>query len=163
MDILALRLLVRENEVNELLPTLIPTEAAVQNLRVRLTPEGLVVQGEYPTFMVKMAFETLWQLSVAAGVVHARLASVKVAGLPATLLRGVLLKVLRDVTAQHAGLRVDGETLCIDVSQALKARKIPANLQVTSLHCGAGEALIEAGLPNSIAPAAIGPPARVDT
>jgi hypothetical protein len=147
MDILALRVLVHEDEVNQHLPQLIPADAGVQNLRVRLTPEGVVVQGEYPTFMVKMSFETQWELAVARGLVQARLGSIKVAGLPAKLLRGVLMKVIRDATAPHQGVHVEEEALCIDVAKVLQAKQIPVHVQVTAVRCGPGHLVIEAGEP----------------
>jgi hypothetical protein len=145
MDIQALRVLVREDEINQHLPQVLPPDAGVQNLRVRLTPEGAVVLGEYPTFMLKMSFETLWELSVIAGVLEARLASVKVAGLPATLLRGVLLKVIRDATAAQPGVRVQDERICVDVGAVLKDKKIPVAVELTAVYCGPGEVVIEAG------------------
>jgi hypothetical protein len=145
MEIQALRVQLREDELNEHLPRVLPPDAAVQNLRVRLTPEGVVVQGDYPTFMVKMAFETLWELTVANGAVQARLASVKVAGLPATLLRGVLLKVIRDVTAQHPGLSVQDESVFVEVGPLLQAKKISVTIHLTGVRCSAGQVVIEAG------------------
>jgi hypothetical protein len=147
MDIQLLRILVREGEINELLLRYVPPEAAVQNLHVRLTPDGVVVAGDYPTFMVKMAFETLWAVSAADGKVLARLGSVKVAGLPAGMLRGVLLRVIRDATAQQQGIHVEGEAISIDVGEVLKSRQIPVGVQVTAVRCGAGELTIEAGNP----------------
>jgi hypothetical protein len=147
MDIQLLRILVREEEVNQHLPQLLPPESSVQNLRVRLTPEGVVVQGDYPTFMVKVSFETLWAVSVADGKVQARLASVKVAGLPAGMLRKVLLRALHDETSQLPGVLVEEEALWIDVAELLKARHIPLTLRVTAVRCGTGEAVIEAGNP----------------
>jgi hypothetical protein len=145
MDIQALRVRVREDEINQHLPQLVPPDAGVQNLRVHLTPEGLVVLGEYPTFMLKMSFETLWELSVAGGVVAARLASVKVAGLPAKLLRGVLLKVIRDATASQPGICVQEESVCVDVAALLKEKKIPVTVELNAVRCGCGEVVIEAG------------------
>src|SRR5262249_32761204 len=117
------------------------------NLRVRLTPEGVVVQGDYPAFMVKMAFETRWELSVVDGAVQARLASLKVAGLPAALLRGVLMKVIRDVTAEQPGLAVRDESVIVEVAPLLQAKKIPVTVRLTAVRCGAGEVVIEAGGP----------------
>jgi hypothetical protein len=145
MDIQALRVLVREDEINQHLPRLLPPDAGVQNLRVRLTPEGVVVLGEYATFMLKMSFETLWELSVAAGRIEARLASIKVAGLPAKMLRGVLLKVIRDNTASVPGVCVQDENVCVDVAALLKEKKIPVTVEVTAVRCGPGQVLIEAG------------------
>jgi hypothetical protein len=145
MEIEALRVRVGEKEVNHHLPGVLPPDVPVENLRVQFTPDGVLVQGDYPAFMVKMAFETLWELSVADGAVQARLASVKVAGLPATLLRGVLLKVIRDVTAQQPGLSVREDSLVVEVAEYLRAKNIPVTIRLTAVRCGAGEVVIEAG------------------
>jgi hypothetical protein len=96
---------------------------------------------------MKMSFETLWEVSVAAGVVQSRLAHVKVAGLPATLLRGVLLKVIRDATAQQPGLSVQDDAVRIDVQEALRAKGIPLNVYPTAVQCGEGHVILEAGSP----------------
>src|SRR3954469_21761959 len=99
MEILALKLFVTEASVNDLLTRFLPGQGSVENLRLRLTPEGVVIQGDYPALLVKMAFETLWEVTAVGGEVRARLAKALVAGMPAGMLRGVLLKVIRDVTA----------------------------------------------------------------
>ncbi len=147
MEIQALRILLREEEINEYLPRVLPPDAAIEKLHIRLTPEGIVVQGEYPALFMKVAFETLWETSVAAGRVQARLANVKVAGLPAGLLRGVLLKVLRDVTAQVPGISVQDESVFVDVGQMLQAKQVPVSVYMTAIRPGEGHATIEAGTP----------------
>jgi hypothetical protein len=145
MEIQALRVRIHEDEINEHLPRVLPPDTTVENLRIRLAPEGVLVQGEYPTFMVKMAFETLWEVSVAEGLVQAKLASVKVAGLPATLLRGVLLKVIRDATANQPGLVVRDDSILLDVAAVLAAKKIPVTVPLTDVCCKSKEIVIEAG------------------
>jgi hypothetical protein len=86
-------------------------------------------------------------LTVAAGRVQARLASVKVAGLPATLLRGVLLKVIRDATAQQPGIEVHDDSISVDLAPLLLARNVPVTVHLTAVRPGAGHLLIEAGPP----------------
>jgi hypothetical protein len=147
MEIQALRLLVGEDEINKALPRLIPPDAGIENLRIRLVPEGLVVQGEYPTFMLRMSFETLWEVAAEAGRVRARLSTVKVAGLPATLLRGVLLKVIRDATAQQPGIVVQEDSITVEPAPLLKAKEIPVTLYLTAVRPGLGHLFIEAGPP----------------
>jgi hypothetical protein len=147
MEIQSLRIFIRDEEINEHLPRVVPSDAGVENLRVRLTPAGVVVQGEYPALFMKVAFETLWEASVAAGQVQARLAQVKVAGLPAGLLRGVLLKVIRDVTAQAPGISVRDESVFVDVGRMLQEQKVPVSVYLTAVRLGEGHAVIEAGAP----------------
>src|SRR6185437_1258504 len=106
MEIHTLKLSVTEEELNALVRELPPGKNAVENLRVRLTPEGIVILGDYPSMFMKMAFETLWVVKGVGSVVEARLASIKVSGLPAKMLRGVLLKTIRDMTAREPGVQV---------------------------------------------------------
>src|SRR5271168_3694398 len=115
MEIQALKLFLSEDSVNRILTERLPKDVSVDKLRVHLVPEGVRVQGEYPTVFMNVAFETLWSIAVAAGQLELRLADVKVSGFPATMLRGVIFKVLKESIAREPGLTVAGETLRIDL------------------------------------------------
>jgi hypothetical protein len=147
MQIHSLKLSVGEQELNELAAELPSGKSAVENLRVRLTPEGIVIVGEYPTMLMKMAFETLWEVTGAGSVVEARLAAVKVSGLPAGMLRGVLLKTIRDLLAREPGVRVEEETIQVDLSKHTAVQKLRLHINLTSVRCLPGSLVIEAGPP----------------
>jgi hypothetical protein len=145
MDIQNLHLLVTEADVNQLMDRFLPKNGPVENVRVRLRPEGIDVVGDYPTPLGKMGFETLWTVEAVGGQVHAHLAALKVAGVPAGLLRGVLLKTLRDVTAREPGVQIEDETVRINVEEALRAQGFPLRVYLTSVRCGPGSLFVEAG------------------
>ena len=145
MEIHTLKLSVTEQELNELATELPPGKSAVENLRVRLTPDGIVVLGEYPTMLMKMAFETLWHVKGVGSVVEARLSSIKVSGLPASMLRGVLIKTLRDVLSKEPGVRVEDEVIHVDLSKHPAVQKLRLRLNLTRVHCSPGSLVIEAG------------------
>jgi hypothetical protein len=145
MEILALKLFVPEDVVNRLIAEHAPKDVPVHKLNVRLTPEGVRVQGEYPTVFMNVGFETLWALSVAAGKLEVRLADVKVSGFPATMLRGVIFKVLKESTEREPGLSVEGETLRIDVDNFLAAKKVPLKVNLLGVVCSLGSLVVEAG------------------
>lgn len=145
MDIHSLRLTVGEQELNELAAELPSGQSAVENLRVRLTPEGIVVLGDYPAMLMKMAFETLWEVKGTGSVVQARLALLKVSGVPAGMLRGVLLKTLRDLLARERSVRVEDETIHIDLSQHPAVQKLRLRINLTAVRCEMGNLAIEAG------------------
>jgi hypothetical protein len=147
MEILALKLSVTEVDVNRLIAEHAPKDLPVQKLLVSLTPEGVRVQGEYPTVFMNVAFESLWALSVAAGKLEVCLADVKVSGFPATMLRGIVFKMLKESASEDPGLTVDGETLRIDLEQFLSAKGLPLAANLRNLRCGTGELMIEAGTP----------------
>jgi hypothetical protein len=145
MQIHALTLSVTEQELNELVAALPLGKNNIQNLRVRLTSEGIVVLGEYPTMLMKMAFETLWEVQGIGSRVQARLAAVKVAGLPAAMLRAVLLKTLGDLLAREPGVRVVEESIHVDLSKHTAIQKLRLNIHLTAVQCSQGNLLIEAG------------------
>jgi hypothetical protein len=136
---------VTEQELNELVAALPSGKNNVENLRVQLTSEGVVVLGEYPTMLMKMAFETLWEVKGVGTIVEARLAALKVAGLPAAMLRAVLLKTLHDLLSQEPGVRVVEESIHIDLSRHTAIQKLQLNIHLTAVRCDPGKLLIEAG------------------
>lgn len=154
MHIHALKLSVTEQELNELVAALPSAKNSVQNLRVRLTSEGVIVLGEYPTLLMKMAFETLWEVKGVGSIVEARLAEVKVAGLPAAMLRAVLLKTLRDLLAREPGVRVAEESIHVDLGKHTAIQKLRLNIHLTAVQCSPGNLLIEAGQTEISEPAA---------
>jgi hypothetical protein len=144
MEIQTLKLFVTEAEVNQLATNAVPDTEAVENLQIRLTPEGVVVQGEYPTFLMKVAFETLWELTVTGPEVRARLASVKVAGLPAGILRGALLKVIRDNVNEEPGVRVLDDAVHVNLEALAAARGLPLRVNLTAVRCSVATLVLEA-------------------
>jgi len=150
MKVESLRVHIAEDDVNQLLPRAVPPDAGVENLQVRLTPEGMLLLGEYRALLVRMSFETRWEIALADNRVALRLAGVKVAGLPAGLLRGVLLKMVRDATAKEPGITVEEDKVVVDVAAAIKEKQLPLEIHLRTVKCGAGELLIEAGAPATI-------------
>jgi hypothetical protein len=145
MDIQSLRLRVTDADVKAILARLRPEEMPVENLLVRLTPEGVVVQGDYPALMMKVAFETVWEVSAAGPAVAVRLAHVKVAGLPAGVLRGVLLRMLRDSTATQPAIHVADDTLRVNLEELAQAHGASLCVNLTRVRSGEGWLTVEAG------------------
>jgi hypothetical protein len=144
MHIQSLRLHVTDADVNGLLDRLRPEDGPVEGLGVRLTPEGVVVEGVYPALMMKVAFETVWEVSAAGPAIAVRLAHVKVAGLPAGVLRGVLLRMVRDATADQAALRVTDDTLHVHLEELAQAQGVALQVRLTRVRTGAGWLTVEA-------------------
>jgi hypothetical protein len=147
MEIQALKLLITQDDINALLSEFPPSDTDVENLHVVLTPDGIVVQGEYPTMLMNVAFETLWEVKAAGDEVEARLGSVKVSGLQASMLRGVLLKTIRDMTAEEPGVQVVGEAIRVDLSKHTGLQKLRLRMSLRSVLCTHGLLFIEAGPP----------------
>src|SRR5262245_13710283 len=116
MEIQALRVRVTDADLAVLMRELLAEREALESVQARFLPEGVQVQGEYPTgFGFKVPFETLWQLTTAGADVQLRLELIKVAGFPAAMLRGALFRMIRDATEEQPAIRVEDETVLLDV------------------------------------------------
>jgi hypothetical protein len=144
MDIETLRLRVSGEEINALLGEHLPEETGVQNLQVLPTAEGIQMTGRYTGMLLPLSFETLWVLGVAEGRLRAQLTQVRVAGFPATKLRGVLLGVLAENIADVAGLMVQDDQVHFDVNVFLEDQAVPLRLTPSAIHCQPGWIILEA-------------------
>ena len=145
MDIETLRLRISSEEINALVGEHLPEETGVQDLRILLTAEGILVTGRYTSMILPRSFETLWVCDVAEGLLQARLSQVRVAGFPATKLRGVLLSVLAENFAGLPGLFVKDELIHLDVNVLLQSQAIPLRLTPSAVYCQPGFFVLEAG------------------
>jgi hypothetical protein len=145
MEIQALKVLLTEDEANRLLAEHARKEGEIENLRLRFAPDGVIVAGDTKALFFKVGFETLWTVAVVEERLVVRLASLKVAGLPAGKFRGLLLKMARDAVAGETGVVVEEDTIRVDVNEALRARRIPVTVRLSAIRCSAGALTVEAG------------------
>jgi hypothetical protein len=145
MEIQALRVLLAEQDVNQLLKDHLPKEYAIENPQVRISAEGVQFSGEYPTIFVKVPFETLWEMSVVNGLLLAKLAAIRVSGVPASMFRSVLMDVIQDAVAREAGVHLENEAIHINIVEAARARKVPLRMRLKSVRHSDGVLVIEAG------------------
>jgi hypothetical protein len=149
MEIQALRLFLSEQEANQLLAGRLPPDTPVKQVRVRITPDGVRVSGEYPTMLANMPFDTHWRLAVVNGQIEVRLADLTAGGFPVPL-RGLVLRALGDHIAAP-GLRVTDEAILVDVQEVVRRQDPPVRLEfhLRSVTCVAGGVVVEAGWPGS--------------
>jgi hypothetical protein len=145
MEIQSFKLFITDADLASLTARLLREHDSIEGLQVRLTPEGVLVQGEYPTSFFKVPFETIWQLGASGPAVEVRLASVKVAGLPAGIFRGALMKMVRDAVAGEQGITVQDETIVIHVPEVARKHGVDVAVQFTVVRMSIGSAVIEAG------------------
>jgi hypothetical protein len=145
MEIHELKLVVSEEGINSLLVAYLPEDASVENLRVRITPAGVYIQGDYPTVFGKVPFETHWEMRVVAGRVHARLVALKVSGVSGNLFRKMVLDVIQDVLDSDQAVVLEEETLRIDVETLARSKKVLLRCNLRDVRCEAGRLLLEAG------------------
>jgi hypothetical protein len=144
MELQALKLLVTEQDLNALLKKYLPADQPLENVTIRIAPEGIYVSGEYPLF-VRVAFETLWAPDIQAGKVIARLEGLKAMGLPATLFKSAVMKVIEDAVEKENWLTFDGDAVVADVDRLLAGEGIKVKTNLRAVRCQAGTLLIEAG------------------
>jgi hypothetical protein len=145
MELQSFKLLVTDADVSALTTRLLREHDSIEGLQVRLTPEGVLLQGEYPTSFFKVPFETIWHLDAAGPIIRVHLGAVKVAGLPAGILRGALMKMVRDAVAAEAGFTVQEETIVIHVPEAAKNQGVDLAVHFTGVRMSVGCVVIEAG------------------
>ncbi|MFO0928174.1 MAG: hypothetical protein U0736_14240 [Gemmataceae bacterium] len=149
MEIQTLRLVVTDADVASLATELIPDQDGLDRLRFRFTPDGVILSGAYSTgFGITVEFETLWEVRPAGPSVRFHLADIKVGGFPAKLLRGVLLRMIRDVIEGHQGLAMDGETLVVHVPTVAARNGVPIDIHLTGIQMGLTVMIVEAGAPS---------------
>jgi hypothetical protein len=146
MEIHALSLVLNEKDLDALAARHLPEDQPVEELRFRVTPEGLYVSGEYPLFL-RVAFETLWELGVRDGDVTARLLRFKALGLPVPVFKSMLLKILGEGTGKHDWLELQDDTVRIRVDQLLAREGVPLRTNLTAVRCQGQDLVIEAGRP----------------
>jgi hypothetical protein len=142
VEIQALKLLVTEQDLNLLVARALTDVQPVRDVQVRLTPEGIGVSGIYPTALLKVQFDTLWQPFVVGGRLAARLTDLKVVGFGGNILRKVLLGILADAAKLEDALQVDGDTVLFDLDRAVARHGLPARTNLTAVQCQEGTLLL---------------------
>ncbi len=142
MEIQSLKLLITEQEINDIATKLLAQNQQTRDVRVRLAPEGAYITGVYQT-LVAVSFETFWQLGVRSGKITARLANFKAGGFGAGMLKGVLMNAISDAAKKEDSLRVEEETLVFDLDRLLTKKGFPARTNLTTVRCNSGNLIIE--------------------
>jgi hypothetical protein len=147
MEIQALTLAVSEKDLNDLAARHMPEALPLEELRFRLTADGLQVSGEYPLFL-RVTFETHWQLGVRDGDVTARLVRFKALGLPVPVFKSVLLKLLKEAARKEDWVHFDGDdTVVVRVDRMLEGEGFPLRTNLCSIRCHDQGLVVEARAP----------------
>jgi hypothetical protein len=149
MEILALKLAVTEEDVNNLVAKHLGADQPVRDLKVSLTPQGARVSGAYPVAFFNVRFDTLWALSVRGREVAAHLAELHVAGAPAGIVRGTLMEMLAANIDKEEGVRVEDETVLVDPDVLLGRLGPAVRTNLTAVRCEAGRVVVEGGTPGA--------------
>ena len=146
MEIQSLKVFLTDADVAALAAEHMPENDSIEDLQVRLTPEGVLLEGKYATgFGFKVPFETVWQLVAAGPRIDVKLETIKVAGLPGGMLRTVLMRMVRDNVEGHTGIVVADDTIQIDIPAVAKSRGAEVRVNFTNVQMSVGTAVVEAG------------------
>jgi hypothetical protein len=144
MEIQALTLFITEQDLNDLAARHQPDDSPVEDLRFRVTAEGLHISGEYPLFL-KVTFETLWELGIRDGHVTARLARLKALGLPITVFKSMLLKLVQEAAGKGDWLHVEDETIIVNLDRWLVKEGVPLRTNLSAIRCQEQSLVVVAG------------------
>lgn len=145
MEIQSLRLLVTDADLAAQVARALPPGEAIEDLEARFTPEGVVVSGKYPTPFFKVSFETVWVPEPAGAEVRVRLGEVKVAGLPGNLLRGALMKMVRDNVEGRPGVRMEEEAVVVHFAELARAQGVNLAVRFREIRLSIGAAEVVVG------------------
>ncbi|HXG13375.1 MAG TPA: hypothetical protein VNK04_26695 [Gemmataceae bacterium] len=143
MEIHALKLLITQDELNAAAARVLPSEAPLRDVKVRLTAEGVYVEGVYAVLM-GLPFETRWKVGVREGKLAARLAGIRVIGVGVGMLNGLLMSAVAEAAAREEALQVEGDTVLLDVDRLLARQGFPSRTNLTAVRCAEGQLWIEA-------------------
>jgi len=144
MEIQALRVLVTEQDLNELIRRYAPPDQPVEDLQVRLSTEGIHITGQYP-FFISVKFETVWEVGVVNGLAAVRLAKFKAMGVPGNIFKSAIMKVIEDAARKESWVRVSGDQVLADLEVACAKYAVPAKLRLKAITARPGELVVEAG------------------
>jgi hypothetical protein len=157
MEIQALRLLVTERDLFDLAVRGPFAPRGIKDLHLRVTPEGLLVTGVYPSSFLEVPFATLWQLGVRDGKLTATLTRLHTGPGPHNValdflgllgsgsVRGLLMNAIARAAQHEDGVRVEGETVVVDADRLAAKQGLPLRSNFTAVHCGPGSLVLESG------------------
>jgi hypothetical protein len=144
MEIQKLQVLVTDQDLNDLAAKHIPEGVAIEDLEIRILPEGIRVKGVYQVF-VPVSFEALWEMGVDQGRVTARLANFRTLGMPTNVLKSLIMNLVGDAAKKEPWLKVEGDTVRADVDGFLTMQGLKMASRLSAINCEAGRLTVLGG------------------
>ena len=144
MELHALKISLTEQDLNDLLRKYLPKDLEIDDLRVKLSEQGIHVAGIYP-FFIPVHFETIWEVGVEAGHASARLASFKAMGVPGNIFKSAVVKIVEDVAKHESWIRIVGDRFLADLELGCSKYAVLAHLHLKSIVVTPGSVMLEAG------------------
>jgi hypothetical protein len=144
MEIHVLRASISEKDLNELAARHIPEDQPIEDITIRVAPDGVYLRGVYPLF-VNVKFETHWKLGIREGKVTATLASFKAMGIPGSVFKSAILKFIAEAAKGEGWLSVEQDAIIVDVDGMLLKNCLSAHTNLTTITCQDGALVVESG------------------
>jgi hypothetical protein len=144
MEIQAFKAVITETDLNGLVQKHLPEDLSLDDVNIQVGPDGITVKGKYQLF-INVSFETLWEIGVQSGRLAARLASIRAMGIPGSIFKSAVLKLVGDAAKTEPWITIDKETILVDVDAMLLYNGLPAKTNLTRVICQAGTILLEGG------------------
>jgi hypothetical protein len=144
MEIHRLTVSLTDKSLNDLAQEHLVEEVAIEDLEIRILPDGVHVKGTYQMF-VPVSFEAHWELGIEAGRVTGRLAQFRTLGMPANVLKSLIMNVIADAARKEPWLSVQGDTVHADVDAMFRKQGLQARTNLTAIRCQSGVMIVEAG------------------
>ena len=139
MEIVTLRFVVTEDDLNGLFVKFVTAPPKISNLHFRVMPDTLSLAGVYDT-VLRIPFNSEWKFFVQNGRIVARLAAIKVIGIGVGFLRGYVLKAL---SSNNSVLKFAEESVVFDVDRFFEQMAVPIKTNLLSVCCESGRLVIE--------------------
>lgn len=139
MEILTLKFVLTEDDLNRLLVKFVAIPPKVRDLHLRVLSEGLALAGVYETIL-PIRFDTEWSILVENGKIAARLSLIKAVGVGLGFLKGYMLQAL---SSKSTMLELNEESLVFDVDRFLAEMAVPVKTNLSSVCCDSGRLVIE--------------------
>jgi hypothetical protein len=144
MEIHLLRASISEKDLNDLAARHLPEDQPIENIKIRIAADGVHLQGVYPLF-VNVKFETHWQLGIRDGKVTATLAAFKAMMIPGNVFKSAILKFIADAAKGEGWLKVEQDTIIVDVDGLLLKNGLSAHTNLAKIICQDGAVVVESG------------------
>jgi hypothetical protein len=145
VDVLALQIRFTQADMAEVVRRLDQAvDHSLEDVRVELANEGIKLSGIYPMFL-RVKFETTWTPSVRDGKLHVRLADLRALGVPGTIFRSAVVKLIEDAIENEPGVTRVEESIVFDLERVAAARLFPVSIQLQDVRIEQNALILTAG------------------
>ena len=129
MEIVSLRLVLTEDDLNSLVSRFVTMPPKIRDLRARIIATELALAGVYDSFL-PIHFETLWKVSFDNGKIAARLSAIKAVGVGLGFLKNYVLKAM---SSNSTLFELKDESLVFDLDRLLADMTVPIKTNLAAI------------------------------